>query len=35
MFGRRPLEAAIATGEVTVEGDYALATAFGQSFQGG
>ena len=35
MFGRRPLEAAIATGEVTVEGDHALATAFGQSFQGG
>jgi uncharacterized protein (TIGR03083 family) len=35
MFGRRPLEAAIATGEVTVEGDHALAIAFGQSFQGG
>ena len=35
MFGRRPLEAAIATGEVTVEGDHALAVAFGRSFQGG
>ena len=44
MFGRRPMETAIATGEVdilvgggevTVEGDHALATAFGQSFQGG
>jgi hypothetical protein len=35
MFGQRPLEAAIATGEVTVAGDHALATAFGQSFQGG
>jgi uncharacterized protein (TIGR03083 family) len=35
MFGRRPLEAAIATSEVTVEGDHALAVAFGRSFQGG
>ena len=33
MFGWRPLEAAMAPGEVTVEGDHALANAFGQNFQ--
>ena len=35
MFGRRSLEAAIATGAVMVEGDHGLAIAFGESFQGG
>ena len=35
IFGRLPLADAIADGRVRVEGEQELATAFGQSFQGG
>jgi len=35
VFGRCPLEGAMAAGKVVVEGDQALASVFGQSFKGG